>query len=1446
MSIPYPPGISSGDFMKMMRLMYRAIVKKYWKILFFMAVISAVGCGTMSGMSSAYKSLTDTLQEYIDVYGVPDATITTEITKREKQTNLLALADVAEVNTRLMANTVMRGPSGRYFSIRAISYSDEDFQKFFFWETAENNEMDSVYLEYNFAKNNGFSAGDTISVRVDKEYRDYFVAGLVSAVETLNVMPIEGLRTYTTDFGYLYASIHLLENEVNHDYEDGLSEWHEKRQELTDAEQDAQTQYQDALSSLQKAEDELNEKKAEFAQKLPDLENQRAELEKTRAELIQKEQEIQEKRAELDEQQKELNDKKAELADQQQELYEKKAEADRGKQELEEKRAEAEAQQQELDEKRAEAESQQQELNEKRAEADAAKAELDESQAELNIRLADLNETEQTVQEQYQQVIDGHREATRQLIALQNTRQELLLGLQEIDKARTKAEETRIELYITRAELLEKRAEVQEQLNMLRLAQNYLSRVDDAVAAIDEAVGVKERVQAAVDEIDRTLSDLETMQRRLEQAKAALAALNTAISLAEATGMDTVVLLSQRQDILNQLAAYGISEDSLDSAIEQLKGSIASLQSQRAELIQQLSALEDPETLRDRAEALQSQLDALMESFASGGSVSNYILSGYIEEATSGLAQIDDGLERVNDGLWQINTGLAQANEKEAEILDGLAQIDDAEAQLIEALAQMEEARPQLDDARRQIWEGYLQIADYQAQIDDGYAQLADGYAQLADYQAQLDEGFAQIADYQAQLDEGFAHLDAYQTELDDGYAQIADYQAQIDDGQVQIADYQAQIDDGYAQIDDGLVQLTDGLAEIDEGLAQIQDGIADAERQLAEGEEEISKKRAEAEAAWMDAALQFDDLEQELKSAWAELSEWEGYDALCNQFLLRFVPDADPETALEAAKAALGDVEIKSAVPYAESGTMSRITNFVTPIGIMSDYMPVILFAVALVVVFLFISLMVRQCRREIGILRALGFSKGHIRLLFCCIAFVTSLFACVLGAGIGIGLSWYLGYCFAPIFPLPFYRYKIDFLNYGFACVLTMLVCQVSMILGTNLIGRVQPAEAMSRPAPSNAKTPALLRGALKNAAPFTKFCVSSLLRNKWRFLYSSFCLSCTVMLIFASIGYIGSKEKLMEENYDKRIRYDCQIFFSQYPNQQTLDEMASLGGLSDIQRLAFYTEELEFGGSKEKIFLNALDERSDMIGIYDENQNVIPLPREGIILEKHQAEKMGIKPGDTVTVGGVPMQVTAISNQTMSYMHYISLAQAEALKEPNMEVVLCRVEEASENDLLVFLKDQDTYVFSIFTHSVRQTVDQLFSSYDAMSYLLIAAASVLGMVIIVTTAKSNLLEQKRELCVLRTLGFQHSQISRNWFLQSFLQFLFSCGAGLLAGQWVEREALSRLGDSSREFPIVNEPWLYLFTLSLVLAFVIVSHWISMYTVKQWDLVESVKDKE
>ena len=76
--------------------------------------------------------------------------------------------------------------------------------------------------------------------------------------------------------------------------------------------------------------------------------------------------------------------------------------------------------------------------------------------------------------------------------------------------------------------------------------------------------------------------------------------------------------------------------------------------------------------------------------------------------------------------------------------------------------------------------------------------------------------------------------------------------------------------------------------------------------------------------------------------------------------------------------------------------------------------------------------------------------------------------------------------------------------------------------------------------------------------------------------------------------------------------------------------------------------------------------------------------------------------------------------------------------------------------------------------------------------------------------------------------------------------MQFIFSCIIGLPIGIVIANYGLQQLSTSSREYVFANSIAEYIFTILLVLLYVIVSHIIAMNSMKKWDLVENVKDKE
>ena len=60
------------------------------------------------------------------------------------------------------------------------------------------------------------------------------------------------------------------------------------------------------------------------------------------------------------------------------------------------------------------------------------------------------------------------------------------------------------------------------------------------------------------------------------------------------------------------------------------------------------------------------------------------------------------------------------------------------------------------------------------------------------------------------------------------------------------------------------------------------------------------------------------------------------------------------------------------------------------------------------------------------------------------------------------------------------------------------------------------------------------------------------------------------------------------------------------------------------------------------------------------------------------------------------------------------------------------------------------------------------------------------------------------------------------------------------------VAKRALLNMEMTNRSYPFVKNPWDYAVTAGLVFAYIVFSHALSMRSLRKWDIVESVKDKE
>ena len=673
----------------------------------------------------------------------------------------------------------------------------------------------------------------------------------------------------------------------------------------------------------------------------------------------------------------------------------------------------------------------------------------------------------------------------------------------------------------------------------------------------------------------------------------------------------------------------------------------------------------------------------------------------------------------------------------------------------------------------------------------------------------------------------------------------LSDTIKELEDGIIAAGEAMTDLEEARIALSNGLDEINDGIAEIDSAVDRINRELSDGQSQLGSAEKEISQGETELAGAAKELKT-FSDLEKELKNAYEKLEEGEGYDKLCNQFLIYMDENADADAVMENAVKALDSSGVKSSYTYEDSPVKKRIDSNLDPLSTLMSLLPAIFFVIVLIVVFLFMSMIIHQSRRDIGILMALGIGKGSIRTMFCMLGAGVALVGMIIGSGVGLLLRGYVGGYFERFFPLPEFSYSPDIGGFFLSAAATVAVCTSAALLGTVMISRVTPKEAMSRPVQPRLRIPVLLECLTRKLSPMLKFSITSLLRNKGRFLFSTICVAASVMLIFTSVSFIASKNYVITQTFDERIRYDCQMFFEDEPSEQVLDGLEKLDGVAGCESVLMYELTVSSDKASEKASVYAISPDNGMIGISDVSGAPLAVKPGEIIIERHLADTLGVKAGDRVTVKAKEMTVGGVTDQCVNRVQYIPIEEAKVFGKPELYSVLCRFDAQPRHQLLSYLTECEGYLYSVFTESLFAYNKQLYATYDLAAWILILFAVLVGFIIVFNTAITNLQDNKRELCVLRTLGFQHREISTSRFSQSLLQFVIAGVIGLIPGIALAKFTLLKISTATEEFAYAAGVKEMLLVLAIVFLYITASHFSAMRTMKKWDHIVAVKDRE
>ena len=810
-------------------------------------------------------------------------------------------------------------------------------------------------------------------------------------------------------------------------------------------------------------------------------------------------------------------------------------------------------------------------------------------------------------------------------------------------------------------------------------------------------------------------------------------------------------------------------------------------------------------------------------------------LNAFTDEYEAAVDTVQNALEDL--GKTQAVVRFEEVKgEAEDKLADGKEEYDKAKAEADEKLA---DVRGELEDGRRELADGEKALADAKKTLDETAAQIAQAEKtiayllsigqteQAAALQAQLDE---QRPAYEAGLaayDQQAGTLAASEKELTAGKAALAAGKAQAEKA---FAAAQKELDDGAAEIARNEKKLADAQKELDDGRAEIaanEKKLTDARQKLTDGQAEYDKAKAEADEKLADAKADIEDAEKKI----ADISEPEWY-----------VLDRNTN------------------VSFASFGSNA------TKVEAIAKVFPIFFFLVAALVALTTMTRMVEEERTQIGVLKALGYTRGAIAFKYLLYAGAASVLGSVFGLLVGFQVfPMVIWNAYRILYTLPelFTPFNVP---YALAASLSAIACTMLATLAACMESlKENPARLMLPRAPKAGKRVFLERiTPLWSRMKFThKVTARNLIRYKKRFFMTVIGIAGCTALLLTGFGLRDSIGDIVGKQFGELYQYNLTASFKDEDAPRADETVKAV--LEDKSRVTDYlmtyqeSGDLYAGNKTTEATLYVPESTSrlpDFIVMRERKSGkAVPFDGSGVLLTEKQAEALGVKAGDTLRVrnadgkSGEFRLAGIIENYVQGALYIPRELYEAAFGAPAFTTLIGRTAgntQADRDAVSAALLKSDQVQSAMFTDDIKGSFADMVSNIDYIVIVLIISAAALAFVVLYNLTNINITERQKELATIKVLGFYDKEVSAYIYRETAILSIIGTLAGLVLGiflhAFVVKTAEVDMVMFGREIK-----WLsYLLAAAMTMFFSFLVNLVMGRKMKKIDMVESMKAGE
>ena len=590
-------------------------------------------------------------------------------------------------------------------------------------------------------------------------------------------------------------------------------------------------------------------------------------------------------------------------------------------------------------------------------------------------------------------------------------------------------------------------------------------------------------------------------------------------------------------------------------------------------------------------------------------------------------------------------------------------------------------------------------------------------------------------------------------------------------------------------------------------------------------------------------------------RTALAALFDMEG---AFNDVSLTLAPGASESQVIERLDNLLDEYGGLGAYGREDQTSHNFVTNEIAELSVTSTFVPGVFLGVTAFLLHLVLSRLVATQRDQIAVLKAFGYGNLIIGWHY----WLLSLVAVLGGIVLGLAGGWWFGRAmtglYADFFRFPVLRYAPEAKVILTAVLISFLAASIGALAAVYRAVKLPPAEAMRPEAPARFRAGWIERlGLAYVLSPATRIIVRNLARRPFKAMLTTCGISLSVALLVTGFFlYQDAINRVMDVMFNAVYRQDLSVIFNQPLSARARYDIAHLPGVWHVEANRFVAVRLRYGPRARRLGLAGLEQGAQLWRIVDSDYHIYDLPPDGLVLTAKLAERLGVKPGDVLTVEVLEeartkhqVPVVATVNDLVGLSAYMEINALNRLLREGGTVsnLHLQADERFLPALYAQLKQtpavRGVIVPGALLENFKQTLARTMGTTTAT---MIFFACVIALGVVYNSARIALSERGRELASLRVLGFTQREVALMLIGEQAILILLALPLGWALGWALAWLIINAVDNELMRLPLNMSAQTLARASLIIVAAAGLSALLVVRRLRRLDLVEVLKTRE